>query len=183
MTFSNKMAYTYRHIVKLNKIYINFPDEYSAENIPFLDLKVWLKNGNVTTDFYVKPTDHHQYLHFPSAHLNHTKQVIVFTQTFCISRLCSNESGFEWNNEKTRFVKREYPGKLMDYEIRKLKFTIKETNRKSKSKNGAPFVVTYHALLNSTDGIIKKNLYLNMDQRLKKCSVNRPWCFFVASRN
>ena len=102
MTFSNKMAYTYRHIVKLNKIYINFPDEYSAENIPFLDLKVWLKNGNITTDFYVKPTDHHQYLHFSSAHSNHTKRSIVFSQTLCMSRLGYNESDFEWNKKKMR---------------------------------------------------------------------------------
>ena len=35
MTFSIKKAYTYRHIVKLNKIYINFPYEYSAENMAF----------------------------------------------------------------------------------------------------------------------------------------------------
>ena len=97
--------------------------------------------------------------------------------------MCSNKSEFEWNNEKTRFVKREYPGKLIDSEIRKLKFTIKETNRKSKSKNGVPYVVIYHPLLNSIYGIIRKNLYLNMNQRLKKCSVHRPWCLFVASRN
>ena len=149
----------------------------------FLILKVGLKDGKITVALHVKPTDYHQYLHFPSAHLNHTKQVIVFIQTFCISRLCSNESEFEWNNEKTRFVKREYPGKLIDSEIRKLKFTIKETNRKSKSKNGVPYVVIYHPLLNSIYGIIRKNLYLNMNQRLKKCSVHRPWCLFVASRN
>lgn len=112
-------------------------------------LKVGLKDGKITVDLHVKPTDYHQYLHFPSAHLNHTKQVIVFIQTFRRSRLCSNESEFEWNNEKTRFVKREYPGKLIDSEIRKLKFTIKETNWKSKSKSGVPYVVIYHPLLNS----------------------------------
>ena len=78
-----------------------------------------------------------------------------------ISRLCSNESDFEWNKEKMKswFVKREYPEKLIDSEIRKVKFNNRETSRTNKSKNGVPFIVTYHPLLNSLYGIITKNLY------------------------
>ena len=89
-------------------------------------------------------------------------------------RLCSKESDFERNKEKMRswFVKREYPEypeKLIDSEIRKVKFNIRETNRKNKSKNGVPFVVTYHPLLNSLYGIIRKNLcLLNIDQKVKE---------------
>ena len=79
--------------------YIKFTYEYSAENIPFLDLKVGLKDGKITTDLHVKPTDHSQYLHFSSAHPNHTKRSIVFSQTLHMSRLCFN---FMWNKEKMR---------------------------------------------------------------------------------
>ena len=81
------------------------------------------------------------YLHFSSAHQNHTKRSVVFSQTLHISRLCSNESEFERNKEKMRswFVKREYPEKLIDSEIRKVKFNITETNRKNKSQNRVPF--------------------------------------------
>ena len=115
--------------------YIKFTYEYSAKNIPFLDLKVGLKDGKITTDLHVKPTDRHQYLHFSSAHPNHTKRSLVFSQTFRMSRLCSNESDFERNKEKMRswFAKRQYPEKMIDSEIRKVKFNIKETNSKSKS--------------------------------------------------
>ena len=131
--------------------YIKFTYEYSVENIPFLDLKVGLKDGKTATDLHVKPTDRHQYLHLSSAHPNHTKRFVVFSQTLLISRLCSNESDFKCNREKMRswFIKRKYPEKLIDSEIRKVKFNIRETNRKNKSKNGAPFIVTYHPLLNS----------------------------------
>ena len=121
------------------------------------------------------------YLHFSSAHPNHTKRSIVFSQTLHISRLCSNESDFEWNKEKMKssFVKREYPEKLIDSEIRKVKFNIRETNRKNKSKNGVPFIVTYHPLLNSLYGIIRKNLYLlNMDQRVKEVFSSQPMVSF-----
>ena len=82
--------------------YIKFTYEYSAKNIPFLDLKVGLKDGKITTDLHVKPTDRHQYLHFSAAHPNHTKPSLVFSQTLRMSRLCSNESDFERNKEKMR---------------------------------------------------------------------------------
>ena len=129
----------------------------------------------------MKPTDRHQHLHFSSAHPNHTKRSVVFSQTLHISRLCSNESDFERNKEKMRswFVKREYPKKLIDSEITKVKFNIRETNRKNKGKNGVPFLVTYHPLLNSLYGIIRKNLHLlNMDQRVKQVFSSQRIVFF-----
>ena len=43
--------------------------------------------------------------------------------------------------------------------MRKVKIDIRETNRKNKSKNGVSFVVTYHPLLNSIYGIIRKNIF------------------------
>ena len=44
--------------------YIKFTYEYSAKNIPFLDLKLGSKDGKISTDLHVKSTDLHQYLHF-----------------------------------------------------------------------------------------------------------------------
>ena len=38
---------------------ITFTHEYSKKEILFLDLKVGIKNGNITTDLYVKDTDRH----------------------------------------------------------------------------------------------------------------------------
>ena len=56
-----------------------------------------LKDGKLTTDLHVKPTDLHQYLHFSSAHPNHTKYSVVFSQTLRMCRLRSNESDFDRN--------------------------------------------------------------------------------------
>ena len=69
---------------------MKFAHEYSVEDIPFLYLKVELKDGKIATDLHVKPTDRHQYFHFLSAYPNHTKRSVVFSKTLCISRLCSN---------------------------------------------------------------------------------------------
>ena len=68
---------------------IKFTYESSKESIAFLDLKVSVKNSKIITDLYVKSTDCHQYLHYLSAHRNHTKRSVVFSQTLRISRLCS----------------------------------------------------------------------------------------------
>ena len=61
---------------------IKFTYESSKESIAFLDLKVSVKNSKIITDLYVKSTDRHQYLHYLSAHPNHTKRSAV------LARLC-----------------------------------------------------------------------------------------------
>ena len=52
---------------------IKFTYEFNKENISFLDLKVSLSGGQLTTDLHVKSTDKHQYLHYTSACPDHTK--------------------------------------------------------------------------------------------------------------
>ena len=145
-----------------------------------------LKDGKISADLHFKSTDCHQYLHFSSAHPNHTKRSVVFSQILHISRLRSNESDPERNKEKMRswFVKREYLEKLIDSEIRKVKYIIRETSRKNKSKNGVPFVLTYHPFLNSLYGISGKNIYLlNMDQKFKEIVTSQSMVPFRSGRN
>ena len=59
---------------------IKFTHEFNKENITFLDLKVSLSGGQLSTDLHIKSTDKHQYLHYTSAHPEHTKCSIVFSQ-------------------------------------------------------------------------------------------------------
>ena len=72
-----------------------FTHEYSKKEIPFLDLKVGIKNCNLTTDLYVKYADRQQYLHYTSAHPYHTKKSVVFSQALRLSRLGPFEKDFE----------------------------------------------------------------------------------------
>ena len=53
-----------------------------------------LKDGKIANDLHVKPSNRDEYLHFSSAHPNHTKRSAVFSQTLRMNRLCSNESEF-----------------------------------------------------------------------------------------
>ena len=79
---------------------IKFTYESSKESTAFLDLKVSIKNSKIITDLYVKSTDRHQYLYYLSAHTNHTKRSVVFSQTLRISRLCSYEENFRKHKAK-----------------------------------------------------------------------------------
>ena len=56
------------------------------------------------TDVFGKPTDLQQYLHFPSAYLNHIKRSVAPSQILCISRLCFNNSDYERNKEINKAV-------------------------------------------------------------------------------
>ena len=53
---------------------IKFTAEWSKTQINFLDVRVYLENGNIKTDLYVKPIDTHQYLHSSSCHPYHCKK-------------------------------------------------------------------------------------------------------------
>ena len=74
--------------------YLKFTYESSKTSIPFLDLKVSLSNGYLSTDLHIKSTDRHQFLHYTSSHPDHTKRSIIYSQALRISRICSNKSDF-----------------------------------------------------------------------------------------
>ena len=91
-----------------------FTHESSKESLPFLDLKVKLSKGKISTDLYVKETGRHQYLHYTSPHPNHTKRSIVYSQASRVKRICSEEKDFEQYIHEMRswFRKRAYPNKV-----------------------------------------------------------------------
>ena len=68
-------------IVMLNKKHptIKFTAGWSKTQINFLDVTVFLENGKMKTDLYVKPTDTHQYLHSSSCNL-----IIVKRESFIV---------------------------------------------------------------------------------------------------
>ena len=94
---------------------IKFTNEFNKENIPLLDLKVSLSGGQLTTDLYIKSTDKLQYLHCTSAHPDHTKRSIAFSQALRVSRICSDKTDFErhLHDMESWFQARGYPKHLV----------------------------------------------------------------------
>ena len=83
---------------------------------------------------------------------------------------------------KPWFLKREYPEKLIENEVRKVKFCQEEI-KKAKVVKGIPFVVMYHPQLKNLGRIINKNIYLlNMNEETKKVFSPRPMVLFRSPR-
>ena len=109
---------------KLNQFHPNLSFTYksSKKEIAFLNCKVNLFENKLTTDLYVKPTDTHQYLDYTSLHSEHIKKSIVYSQMLRLCRICSFETDFvkRKNEMKSWFLKRSYPERLTDNEMKKL---------------------------------------------------------------
>ena len=55
--------------------------DWSKEKVNFLDVEVTLKNGVLSDDLFIEPTDTHQFLDPTSCHPYHCKKGIHYRQT------------------------------------------------------------------------------------------------------
>ena len=103
---------------------LKFTYESSKKDISFLDLKVSLTKGKLSTDLHIKPTDCHQHLHYSSGHPEHTKRSIVYSQLLHVSWICSRENDFNRHksNMKIWFQKRGYQENIIENEMKRVKF-------------------------------------------------------------
>ena len=114
----------------------------------------------------------------------HTKCSVVFSQTLRISRLCSEENDFKnyRSQMKSWFLKREYPEKLIENEMKKAMF-CKKRLKKATGVKDIPFVVMYHPQLKNLGRILNQNIYLlNMNEETKKVFSTQPMVSFRSPR-
>ena len=133
--------------------------ETKKENIHFLDLNGRLSDGSISTDLYVKPTGSYQFLQYTSSHPDHTKHSIVFIQALRVCRIRSKKSDFVKPLEKMKswFLVRGYPKKLIESEMKKVKFTSKNRNiKRGKLLKVISFITTYHPKLKSMNKVVLK---------------------------
>ena len=73
---------------------LKFTSKSNEKQILFLDLKVKLNEGKISTDLYIKSGDRHQYIHFASSHSNYINRSIVYNQGLRVKRICSEKEDF-----------------------------------------------------------------------------------------
>ena len=102
---------------------IIFTSEHSSTSIAFLDTTVYIKDGKISTDVYVKTSDTHQYLLSSSCHPHHTKRSIPYSLALRLLRICSDDTAFHKRcDEITEHLKkRTYKEKQIQHEINKAK--------------------------------------------------------------
>ena len=94
-----------------------FTAEYSKETINFLDVDIWLVEGELVTDLFIKPTNTHQILDPSSSHPYHCKEGIAYSQSLRLNRIYSDNESFDklcndlerWLMETESNWKRETP--------------------------------------------------------------------------
>ena len=70
---------------------IKFTATLSVKQVMFLGTTVYLKDGQICTDPYTKPTDKHQYHRMDSCHPFHCKAPIPYSQALHLRRICLEE--------------------------------------------------------------------------------------------
>ena len=75
---------------------------YSFTSIPFLDVNLFVDNGNITTDLYTKATDKHQHLLHSSCHPQHAKRAIPFSLALWLRRICSSDETFKQRSDELK---------------------------------------------------------------------------------
>ena len=156
----------------------------NKKEIPFLDLKVKLNEGKISTDLYIKSTDRHQYLHFTSSHPNHTKRSIVYSQGLRVKRICSEKEDFlkHMREMKLWFLKRGYPENIVDQELGKVE-SSESSRRTNKKDKGVCLVATYHPLLQNIGRIFHRHLdLLYTDQEVERVFTPGPMASFRSAR-
>ena len=99
----------------LNSVHktIKFTEEFSSEEINFLDVTTYRSGREILSKLYCKPTDSHSYLEFNSCHPPHNKTSIPFSQF--LRRNCSEWEDFILYGMQlaTYFSIRGYPPELV----------------------------------------------------------------------
>ena len=127
---------------------LKFTYESNELEIPFLDLKVKLNDGKISTDLYITSTDRHQYLHFRSSHPNYAKRSIVYSQGLRVKRICSEKEDVLKHMRKMKlwFLNRGYRENIVDQELGKVE-SCESSRRTNKKDKVICLVATYHPLL------------------------------------
>ena len=149
---------------KINSIHptIKFTADWSYSSVNFLDVKVIMKDGEIITDLYVKPTDTHQYLDSSSCHPYHCKKSIPYSQALRLNRICSNNAFFDqrcnelehWLHERgysERVVRQEI---LKARKIRRNELLQKEHNHPEENK--LTLNITYYPAFQNTKTILEE---------------------------
>ena len=125
--------------------------DHSNHSVSFLDTKVILNDGHLTTDLYTKPTDTHNYLHFTSAHPPHCTKHGPYSQLLRIKRICSNHSDFIRHQEALTgyYKKRGYPSRILLENILKVEQITRQQllhpdNTTTTKQERVILISTYH---------------------------------------
>ena len=170
---------------------IKFTSESSAKEIPFLDVMVSIKDGQLHTDLYSKPTDAHQFLHWTSCHPKHTKTSLPYDLAFGLNCICSSQESLQKRiTDLEGFLKaRVYSNSIIKRQISKAleiprSDALEPRATRSNNTDRIPLVITYHPPLSKLSKILNKHLRIfHSSDKCKKAILNISMFAYRRSSN
>jgi hypothetical protein len=141
---------------------ISYEVNKSTKEVNFLDVKISLVDGNITTSLYTKPTDAFLYLNTSSNHPKHVKRNIPKGQFIRVRRICSQNSDFfkHCATLASFFEKRGYNKMFLERSIKEVsRITRDELLRETIKVKQDPqtiFVCDWHPNLSRLSTSLKK---------------------------
>ena len=133
------------------------------ESIPFLDMSLSLKEGQIDIDLFRKPSDRNQYLLTSSCHPIETTKNIPHSLAMRINRICIQPENREkrFRELKEMLLEREYGEKMIDHAINRARAipraqAIKKVVKNQPSKRPI-FVVTFDPRLPNIPNTLKRH--------------------------
>ena len=116
---------------------IKFTAEYFKEEVKFLDLNIKLIDGELKTDFFVKPADTHQFLDPTSSLPYHCKIGIPYSQALRLNRICSDNTNFDkrCNDLEKWLIERGYNKKMIRNQILRAREHSRNERKERKATN------------------------------------------------
>ena len=144
---------------------LQFTSNISELELPFLDIKLAIKNNTLHTSVHYKETDTHNYLHHTSLHPDHCKKAIPYSQFLRLRRICSDNDDFVGRTleMKTYFLARGYPETSLDNDLRRVSAVPRDdaltppSHRNDNAGNKVPLVLTYNPFNTGTKRILLDN--------------------------
>ena len=150
-----------------------------------MDLIAKLSKGRLTTDLHTKDADQQQNRHFNSSHADHTKRLIIYSQTLRLTKICTFENDFLRHRYEIKSWLQSWdcPENVINTDM-KICFFTRIFGKSSNKNKSVQFVLTYYSLLETVNCIIRKQLHLlYMNEEVKKAFQPRPMVSFKNPRN
>ena len=130
---------------------IKFKFDFSYEKINFLDLEIYIEDGLLMSNLFVKPTNSQLFLDFGSNHPEHCKKAIPYSQALRVIERCSTIENRDEHlaTLKVKFEERNYPSELISAQFDKAqkkdrKELLSQDRKKKKSDENKVRLIFTH---------------------------------------
>ena len=162
----------------------------SQNQVPFLDVLITSKEGDIQTTIYEKETDRHMYVQRHSEHPKLTKDAIPYGLGIRAKRICSTKQAYMEGKQRilkhmqNRGYKRDGVEKTLERVDNLDRPSLLQYKRKRKELERVPLILTYGQYLPHIPAVLRQRQnILERSERLKKVFTQPPMAAYRRDAN